>query len=84
MQPDLDQPGSLARVLRELPAAAAQPYTFAEFQRRARVRTRPSRSIAGGRLLAAAAVGALAVVALMIFSVRETAPRVIARRAAGR
>jgi hypothetical protein len=66
MQPDLDQPGSLARVLRELPAAAAQPYTFAEFQRRARVRTRPSRSIAGGRLLAAAAVGALAVVALSL------------------
>jgi hypothetical protein len=66
MQPDLDQPGSLARVLRELPAAAAPPYTFAEYQRRARERTRPSRSVAGGRWLAAAAVGALAVVALSL------------------
>jgi hypothetical protein len=65
MQPDLDQPGSLARVLRELPAAGAPPYTFAEFQRRARERTRPSRSVAGGRWLAAA-VGALAVVAVSL------------------
>jgi hypothetical protein len=66
MQPDLDQPGPLVRALRELPAAAAPPYTFAEFQRRAQERSHPPHSAAGGRWLAAAAVGALALVALSL------------------
>jgi hypothetical protein len=62
MQPDLEQPGTLARALRELPDEAAQPYGWSEFQRRAQQRTLDRRSRSGGQALAALA--ALAVLAL--------------------
>jgi hypothetical protein len=64
MHPDLDQQGSLARRLRELPDEAAQPYDWREFQRRSGRRTRPGQGRAGGRAVAAAAVLALGVVAV--------------------
>jgi len=71
MQPDLDQPGTLARTLRELPDEAAQPYGWSEFQRRAQQRTLNRRSRSGGRALAAFALLALGALAL---SVRLSGP----------
>ena len=64
MHPDLDQQGSLARRLRELPDEAAQPYDWREFQRRSGTRARPGQGRAGGRAVAAATVLALGVVAV--------------------
>ena len=64
MHSDLEAEAKLARALRELPDEAARPYGFAEFQRRSLQRTRASRSRAGGQLLTAIVVIALAVVAL--------------------
>jgi len=64
MHSDVEQQGALARRLRELPEAAALPYGYGEFQRRARERLRSGRSIARGQRLAAAvaiAAGVLAV-----------------------
>lgn len=66
MQPDLEQPGTLARALRELPDEAAQPYGWSEFQRRAQQRTLNRRSRSGGQALAALAVLALGAVALSL------------------
>jgi len=63
MHPDLEQP---ARLLRELPEEAAQPYGFGEFQRRARQRARAGRSRVGGQLMAAIAVLVVGVVALTL------------------
>jgi hypothetical protein len=72
MQPDLEQPGALARALRELPDEAAQPYGWSEFQRRAQQRALERRSHSGGRVLAALAVIALGIVALSLrFSGRQ-------------
>ena len=63
MHSDLERETRLARLLRELPIEAAQPYGFGEFQHRALQRSRTSRSRAGG-LLAAMVVITLGVVAL--------------------
>jgi hypothetical protein len=71
MHPDLEQPGTLARWLRELPHDAAQPYGWSEFQRRSQQRALRRRSMAGGQALAALAVIAVGVVAL---SMRFSAP----------
>ena len=64
MQPDLEQPGTLTRALRELPDEAARPYGWSEFQRRAQQRTLNRRSRRGGQALAALAVLALGAIAL--------------------
>jgi hypothetical protein len=72
MQPDLEEPGALARALRELPDEAAQPCGWSEFQRRARQRALERRSRSGGRSLAALAAIALGVVVLSLrFSARQ-------------
>jgi hypothetical protein len=63
---DLEQEARLARLLRELPDEAGQPYGFGEFQRRALQRTRASRSRVGGQLLAVIVVIALGVLALTV------------------
>ncbi len=64
MHPDLEQQ-SVARLLRELPDGASQPYDWSEFQRRAR--PRPGLAPLIGRpALAAAVVFALAVCAAAI------------------
>lgn len=64
MQPDLEQPATLSRLLRALPEDAARPYGWSEFQRRARQRALKRRSMAGGQALAALAVIAVGVVAV--------------------
>jgi hypothetical protein len=67
MHPDLDpQRGSLARLLRELPEAAAAPYGYHEFARRAQARVQQQRGHAGGRRLAVAAALVLAVLAVLL------------------
>jgi hypothetical protein len=71
MHTDLEQPGVLGRLLRELPDEAAQPYGWSEFQRRAQARANSRRGVAGGQALAALAVIAVGFVAL---SMRFTGP----------
>jgi hypothetical protein len=66
MHPDLEKPGVLARLLRELPDDAGQPYGWSEFQRRARQSALNRRALAGGQALAALAVTAVGVVALSL------------------
>ena len=72
MHADLEQQARLARLLRELPDEATQPYGFSEFQRRALRRARASRSRAGGQLVTAIAVIVLGVVALAVRFDRPT------------
>lgn len=72
MHSDLEQQARLARLLRELPDEAAQPYGFGEFQRRALQRARASRSRAAGQLLAAVVVIVLGLVALTVRFDRPT------------
>jgi Tfp pilus assembly protein PilN len=72
MHSDLEQEARLARLLRELPDAAAHPYGFGEFQRRALQRARASRSRASGQLLAATVVLVLVLVALTVRFDRPT------------
>jgi hypothetical protein len=72
MHSDLEQEARLARLLRELPEEAAQPYAFGEFQRRALERARARRSRAAGQLLAAILVIVLGVVALTVRFDRPT------------
>ena len=62
MHPDLEQQQALARRLRELPHAAAQPYDWQEFRHRAE--RRPRHGIPGARAIAAVTVLVLTVVAL--------------------
>lgn len=62
MQPDLESPAALARLLRELPVQGELPYDYAEFQRRAQRSARNGR----GQAAAACAVLALAVIALSL------------------
>jgi hypothetical protein len=64
MHPDVDRPAAWTGLLRQLPAETAQPYSFDEFQRRARQRTRAARRMAGATALAAALLLALGVAAL--------------------
>ena len=71
MHSDLEHEARLARLMRELPDEASQPYGFSEFQRRAQQRARSSRSRAGRQLLGAVVVVALAIVA---FSLRFDLP----------
>ncbi|HYM28052.1 MAG TPA: hypothetical protein VET66_07875 [Steroidobacteraceae bacterium] len=67
MHPDLDPERTLGRALRALPTAAARPYGFAEFERRAARRTAAREMAHGGHALAAAiAVVALTLVALSV------------------
>ena len=74
MHSDLEPEAKLARALRELPEEAARPYSFADFERRALPRNRASRSRAGGQLLAAIVVIALAVVAVTVRLDRPAPP----------
>ncbi|MBV9346032.1 MAG: hypothetical protein JO341_05185 [Gammaproteobacteria bacterium] len=61
MHDDLERQRALRRLLRDLPAAAAPPYSYSEFERRARGRAEGRRRVIGfGRGLAAAAVAVLA------------------------
>jgi len=62
MHPDLEQQQALARRLRELPHAAAQPYDWQEFRHRAE--RRPRHGIPGARAIAAVTVLVLTAVAL--------------------
>jgi len=67
MHPDLGPERTLGRALRALPTAAAQPYGFAEFERRAMRRVADRETAHGGHALAAAiAVVALTLVALSV------------------
>jgi len=65
MQPDLEQPGTLAPLLRELPDEAAPPYGWSEFRRRAERRARAPRDGSSSSLAALVAIG-LGVVALSL------------------
>ena len=83
MHPDLEKPGALAQLLRELPDAGVPPYTWSEFQRRAGQRVLGRRSILRGQALAGVAVIAVAVVALsMRITDRPDSPAATARPAA--
>ncbi|HYM41805.1 MAG TPA: hypothetical protein VET46_03460 [Steroidobacteraceae bacterium] len=63
MSVELEQEPAVARLLRELPEAAAGPYDFGEFQRRARSRPAGAARMANARALVATAVIAVAVCA---------------------
>jgi len=66
MHPDLDrQP--IARLLRGLPAEAARPYGFAEFERRCGERMPRTRSAAPVGMLAAVVIGAAALALVLRF-----------------
>ena len=76
MHPHLEPEPRLARLLRELPAEAARPYGFSEFQRRARQRVRTGRSRAGGQLMAAVVVIVAGLVAVSLrFERPASSPR---------
>jgi hypothetical protein len=64
MHPDLES--QHARLLRALPAEAAPPYGYHEFERRARERAQASRGLAGGERLAAACVLAVGLAAVLV------------------
>lgn len=66
MHTELEHSRALARLLRELPDAAARPYDWREFQRRARTAPTVAARVAGLRALAAAIVIALALLATAI------------------
>jgi hypothetical protein len=71
MHHDLEPERALGRALRELPDAAARPYDFREFERRAQARAR--QTARGVQALAAAV--ALIVVASAALYMRVTGPR---------
>jgi hypothetical protein len=66
MHSELEHERAVARLLRELPDNAVRPYDWQEFRRRARPRPALTVHLAGGRMLAAATVIALAVGAAAI------------------
>jgi hypothetical protein len=67
MHDDLEQRRTLTRLLRELPQEAAPPYSYGEFQRRARRRAGGvTRGLSGPQLLAASVLVALGVAALSL------------------
>jgi hypothetical protein len=84
MHPDLDRAAAWTGLLRQLPAEAAQPYSFDEFQRRARQRGRAARRVAGVTALAAALLLALGVAALSMRFGPPPAPPPAAPAGAGR
>ncbi len=65
--PDLNtRPPELSALLRALPAEAAPPYGYQEFQRRAHERARRARGLAGGERLAAACVLGVGLLAVLV------------------
>ena len=76
MYPDLEPEARLARLLRELPDEAAQPYGFSEFQRRALQRAHAGRGRGFGQQMAAIVVIVAGLVAL---SLRFDRPAPLAR-----
>jgi hypothetical protein len=66
MHDDLEQRRTLAQLLRELPREAAPPYSFHEFQRRARRRVSAAGDVSAGQLLAASVLVAVGVVAVSL------------------
>lgn len=72
MHDDLEQRRTLARLLRGLPQEAAPPYSYREFQRRARRGVAGVRGVSGAQLLAASVLVALGTVAV---SLRLAGPR---------
>ena len=76
MHHDLEQRGSPARRLRELPDDAYQPYDFREFQSRAAQRTLAAHGRRGGRLLAAAAAAITATALAVLLRFGAPAPHV--------
>jgi hypothetical protein len=83
MHNESDPEGIVARVLAALPAEAARPYDWSEFQRR-RVRARPGRHARAVGALAAAAVCALAVVAVWVRLEPRTATPAVSAAASAR
>src|SRR5579863_350337 len=66
MHTDLKQPDALARALRSLPAASAEPYGFEEFEHRAQQRRQVQRRRSGGAAVALLAIAMLTGVALSL------------------
>jgi hypothetical protein len=66
MHTDLESRRSVAGLLRHLPEAATLPYSWEEFQRRARPARRTARRLLGGGALAAAVVVLVASAAVVI------------------
>jgi hypothetical protein len=66
MHTDLESQGTVAGLLHQLPEAAAPPYGWAEFQRRARPARRAARRLASGGALVTAAVVLIAAAAVAI------------------
>jgi hypothetical protein len=66
MQPDLEQPGTLARLLGALPDEAVPPYGWSEFRRRTEQRARAHQRMTGGRSLAALVAIVVGIVALSL------------------
>jgi len=66
MHPDLD-PRPITRLLRELPAAAARPYGFAEFERRCREHLPRPHRVPPAWMLAAVVIGAAALALVLRF-----------------
>ena len=65
--PDLNSsPQDLSTLLRALPADAAAPYGYQEFERRAQQRDRRARGLAGGERLATACVVAVGLLAVLV------------------
>jgi hypothetical protein len=59
-------PAQLSALLRALPEETAAPYGYQEFQRRAQLRSRRARGLAGGERLAAACVLGVGLLAVLV------------------
>ena len=62
MHDDLEQRRTLARLMRELPQEAAPPYSYREFQRRARRRAAGVGGVSAGQLVAASVLIAVGII----------------------
>ena len=85
MYPDLDPQPPYARLLRELPEEAAQPYGFAEFERRSRERARAARRTmpTGAFLAVVIAAGVLALALRLAAPAPQGPARPVGVEAAG-
>jgi hypothetical protein len=66
MHDDLEQRRTLARLMRELPQEAAPPYSYREFQRRARRRAAGVGGVSAGQLAAASVLIAVGLITLSL------------------
>ncbi|HTC16488.1 MAG TPA: hypothetical protein VK695_11865 [Steroidobacteraceae bacterium] len=74
MHSDLTPPQALTQVLRALPGELAQPYDFAEFERRAQRQLQAARRRSAGRRIALAAVAAAAALVVYLRGFGPAAP----------